>query len=93
MTDSLTYRPDGSLVAADGKGVEVIRLAALASALKLYATAGIRPNRRVSPRELLRQANAATGANYRRGQYAAAAEGVLEKMRALRDSLPHKTQD
>lgn len=84
---SFEYHEDGSLAVASG-AVEVFRLATLASALKLYSTTRILPNRSVNATDLLTLANRATGHHYRRGQYAMAAEGVLEVMRRLKATVP-----
>lgn len=71
-------------VFAGDKGVEVFRLYTIAAGLKMYAEAKIMPNRHWTPTRMLKAANAATGHNYRRGQYTFAAAACLEKAAQLR---------
>lgn len=77
MTDSITHGPGGT--AFEGKGaVNVYRATALAAALRLYAKTGMKVSRAYTPTAMLKAANEITGHVYRRGQYAAAAEGLKE---------------
>jgi hypothetical protein len=50
-------------------GVQTYRAITLKHALRLYAKAGIKPNRMWTPTNMLKAAGIITGRTYRRGQY------------------------
>ncbi len=69
-------------------GVTIFQAVTLASALRLYAKTGMKPNRAYTPARMLATANELTGHNYRRGQYEAAAAALVELAERLRRENP-----
>jgi hypothetical protein len=59
-------------------GINVYQATALASALKLYAQTGMKPNRAYTPKAMLAKASELTGQTFKRGEYLAAAGALLE---------------
>ena len=59
-------------------GIKFYTAVTLASGLRLYARAKIKPNRNWTPTNMIMKANEITGHTYRRGQYEAAADGLIE---------------
>lgn len=86
----LSYDANGNATTFTGEGVEVFRLAVLASALKMYGKCGMRANRAYTPAAMLAAATAATGNKYKRAQrleFLRAAIEVTGRMQALKARL------
>lgn len=84
MADRITTRASGATV-FEGSGIEAYRLLVIASALELYGKTGIKANTAYTPTAMFRNATAATGKRYKRGQYFEAAADlrkVVENMRS-----------
>jgi hypothetical protein len=64
--------------------VSVFQCKVIASALRLYASTGMKVNRAYTPTNMLRTASALTGKTFKRGQYEEAAVALTELPRRRR---------
>ena len=85
--NEITAHPGGGMTFAGPKGVDVYRATVLASALRLYAKTGMKPNSAYTPSNMLRAAGEMTGAIYKRGQYEAAAAALTALSAKLREEI------
>jgi hypothetical protein len=90
MSDYLERTEAGTVFV--GSDVDIFRLAALASGLRLYAKTGINPNRAYTPTAMLKAASEATGKSYKRGQYVQAADDLTDLVQSLK-ALPRNPQN
>jgi hypothetical protein len=90
MTDQITHSSGATIF--EGSAVEVFRLLAIAQGLDLYAKTKMRPNRLWTPGAMLRNATAATGNTYKRGQYGQAAADIRAVVERMRESVPVVTE-
>ena len=86
MKDAITYHADGSASSFSGPAaMDVYAMAVLASALRLYATSGIRVNRMYTPSRMMSVGRTYLGDDARgiaaRG-YAAMAEALVARVQA-----------
>ena len=88
MDDSKVIHHASGTTFVGPDAISCMRAFALASALDLYAKAGILPSRNMSATKLLRAANQYTGKTYRYGEHAQAAADVRLWAREMRDALP-----
>lgn len=83
MKPSITYDANGDARVFDGpEAVSVFAMAAIASALRIYAKTGMKMNRAYTPKAMLAAAARYTGKTFKRGQYLAAAEALSEKVQS-----------
>lgn len=61
---------------------QAYRRVVIANALRFYARTGMRVNRAYTPTAMLRAATELTGKKFKRGQYLAAAEAIMETVDA-----------
>ena len=78
---------DGGTHYVGSKGVNLYRLAALRSALKLWAEHKMKVNRAYTPTRMLKAAGEATGIKYKRGEQALAAADITDLIKKLRGDL------
>jgi hypothetical protein len=86
MTDRITTNASGSTIFV-GTGIEAFRLLVIAQGLELYAKTRMLPNRAYTPTAMLRNATAATGKRYKRGQYVEAAADLRKVVEDLRSKI------
>ena len=96
--NQITYRKDGSAQSFVGpRAVNVFAMAAVASALRLYAKTGMQANRAYTPTNMLAFANRELGREgknrFKRGQYMEAAEALGAKIQAEKAAIPSKVAE
>jgi hypothetical protein len=74
----------------DKSDVDIFRLLAIASGLRLYAKTGMKPNRAYTPTAMLNAATQLTKKKYKRGEYVKAADDLTELANHLK-ALPQRT--
>jgi hypothetical protein len=89
MTDRITTSAGATMY--QGAGIEAFRLLVIAQGLELYAKTRMLPNRAYTPTAMLRNATAATGRKYKRGQYVEAAADLRKVVEDLRSRVEFVT--
>lgn len=86
--DRIKYNDAGHAVSFEGRGaVDVFAMAAIASALDLYARTGIRVNRAYTPRAMMAAATHHTGQTFKARDYAGAAAALREKVQTEKQRI------
>jgi hypothetical protein len=81
VTDRIDYDEKGDARTFTGEGaVNVFAMAAIASALRLYAKTGLRANRAYTPRAMMAAAARHTGRTFKARDYLGAADALTEKV-------------
>ena len=78
MNASIKQTESGAVVFSGRDAVEVFRAKTLASALRLYAKTGMKPNRMYTPTNMLAAASQITGTKFKRGQFEEAAKSLTD---------------
>ncbi len=78
MNASIKQTETGATVFSGRAAVEVFRAKTLASALRLYAKTGMKPNRMYTPTNMLATAATITGQKFKRGQFDLAAQALTD---------------
>lgn len=78
MKSSIHQTETGATVFSGRDAVEVFRAKTLATALRLYAKTGMKPNRMYTPTNMLAAASQMTGKTFKRGQFEQAAQALSD---------------
>ena len=78
MNASIKQTESGAVVFSGRDAVEVFRAKTLASALRLYAKTGMKPNRMYTPTNMLAAASQITGTKFKRGQFEEATKSLTD---------------
>jgi hypothetical protein len=78
MQSQIVHHQHGGMSFTGRPAVSVFQCKVIASALRLYASTGMKANRAYTPTNMLRTASALTGKTFKRGQYEEAAVALTE---------------
>ena len=78
MNASIKQTEGGATVFSGRAAVDVFRAKTLATALRLYAKTGMKPNRMYTPTNMLVMASQITGQTFKRGQFEQAAQALTD---------------
>lgn len=88
MADRIEYDQNGNARSFVGKGaVNVFAMAAVASALRFYASTGMRVNRAYTPKVMMRYAEQYTGKKFKARDYLGAADALSAKVQAEKERI------
>lgn len=83
MADEIKYDANGDARVFAGRGaVDVFAMAAIATALRLYARTGLKANRAYTPTNMMRAAAHHTGQTFKARDYEGAAAALEAKLQA-----------
>ncbi len=79
--DEIVYDANGNARSFSGEGaVDVYAMAVLAAGLRMYATAGIIPNRAYTPKAMMQAAATYLGRRFKAREYLGAADALSERV-------------
>lgn len=93
MADHIEYDKNGDARTFSGKGaVDVFAMAAIATALRMYAKTGIKANSAYTPRNMMAAATHYTGQTFKARDYVGAADALTARVQAEKARIAAASQ-